>query len=283
MDKQEIDYELRNHLFEQHITPHLGYVYKICISRARAPNDMPELVNEVLIKLLKGIKTYNPSLPILPWIATVARRHIGEMYSRRGLLLNDYVDIETIPSNELFYDWDFCDNMDEWLSPSMTAAVEMLKPAQRMATMLKVQSHTIAEIAEILHSNKLIRTQNDNTARSVLFNARSKLSKLIDRDGKLLVPFPHKPRRPLPAKLLLTNNEITKRQTFKTMAKLKSELDTSISLNEKEYFDLIECKLLIEALKAAGIEELPIYRAANTILQNARIEIHLKPIQRNYR
>ena len=67
------------------------------------------------------------------------------------------------------------------------------------------------------------------------------------------------------------------------MAKLKSELDTSISLNEKEYFDLIECKLLIEALKAAGIEELPIYRAANTILQNARIEIHLKPIQRNYR
>ena len=34
MEKQEIDYQLRNQLFERFITPHFGYVYRICISKA---------------------------------------------------------------------------------------------------------------------------------------------------------------------------------------------------------------------------------------------------------
>jgi sigma-70 region 2 len=83
MEKQKIDYEFRNQLFDLHITPHLGYVYKICISHARAPDHIPELNNEVLTALLKGIMTYDPSLPALPWILTVAKRHIRKIYSKK--------------------------------------------------------------------------------------------------------------------------------------------------------------------------------------------------------
>lgn len=283
MKKQKIDYQLRNQLFERFIAPHLGYVYRICISKARAPNDIPELVNEALIRLLMGVKTYNPSRQILPWIHTVTARRIGQIYLKRKFVYSDYVDVNSIPSNKLYSDEEIGEENYELLSPDMMAAIEMLKPAQKMAIILKVQNHTISEIAKILYDKKLIKTLNNSTARSVIFTAKSKLFKLIDRDGNLMVPLPRTPNKPRPAKIQPPNNNDTNPQTNNTMAKLKSELDKFVSLHEKEYFDLIESKLLIEALKAAGIEELPIYRAANAVLKNARIEIHLKPIQKNYR
>lgn len=282
MEKQKINYELRNQLFEQFIMPHLGYVYRICISKARAPDDIPELYNEVLIKLLRGVQTYNPSRHIFPWIYTVAVRRIGQIYSKRKLIYSDYVDVNSIPSNKSYSDEIFEGN-DGLLSPDMMAAIEMLKPAQKAAIILKVQNHTTSEIAKILYDKKLLKTLNNSTAKSVIFTAKSKLSKLIDRDGNLMVPLPRTPNKPRPAKIQPPNNNDTNSQTDNSMAKLKSELDKCITLHEKEYFDLIESKLLIEALKTAGIEDLPIYRAANAILKNARIEIHLKPIQRNYR
>jgi len=67
------------------------------------------------------------------------------------------------------------------------------------------------------------------------------------------------------------------------MAKLKSELDKWISMPDKDYLSLIEDHILLTALKAAGIEELPIYKAAQNILTNNRIEIHLKPIKSKYK
>lgn len=283
MEKQKIDYELRNQLFELHITPRLGYVYKICIKMARAPDHIPELNNEVLTTLLKGIMTYDPSLPVLRWIHTVAKRRIWKIYSRRSILRDDYVDIDRVSSGMIYNDCDACYDMEESLSPGMMAAIEMLKPAQKTATILKIQNHTIPEIAKILYDNELIKTLNNNTAKSVLFNARSKLSKLVDRDGRLIPPPPRKPRKPREAKMKLIDDDSTNPQTNDTMAKLKSELDKYITLHEKEYFDLIESKLLIEALKIAGVEDLPMYKAANAILKDARVEIHLKPIQRNYR
>jgi hypothetical protein len=69
----------------------------------------------------------------------------------------------------------------------------------------------------------------------------------------------------------LINDDSTNAQTNDTMAKLKSELDKYITLHEKEYFDLIESKLLIEALKIAGVEDLPMYKAANAILKDAQV------------
>lgn len=283
MEKQKIDYALRNQLFERFIVPHLGYVYRICISKARSPNDIPELVNEVLIKLLMGVKTYNPSRHILPWIHTVAVRRIGQIYLKRKLIYSDYVDVNCIPSNKLYSDEKIGEGNYSLLSSDIMVAIEMLTPAQKEAIILRTQSHTTSEIAKIRYEKKLIKTLNYNTAKSVLLTARSKLSKLVDRNGELMVPLPRTPNKPRSTKMQPINNNDTNPQTNNTMAKLKSELDKFISLHEREYFDLIESKLLIEALKAAGIEDLPIYRAANAVLKNARIEVHLKPIPKNYR
>ncbi|MBF0648574.1 hypothetical protein IR083_07065 [Dysgonomonas sp. GY75] len=67
------------------------------------------------------------------------------------------------------------------------------------------------------------------------------------------------------------------------MAKLKSELDKWVSISDKDYLSLIEDHIMLTALKAAGIEQLSIYKAALHILKDNRIEIHLKPVKKNYK
>ena len=46
------------------------------------------------------------------------------------------------------------------------------------------------------------------------------------------------------------------------MARLKSELQKYVTIKECEYLELVEKSILVEALKLAGIEDLPIYQAA---------------------
>lgn len=67
------------------------------------------------------------------------------------------------------------------------------------------------------------------------------------------------------------------------MAKLKSELDKWISIPDRDYLDLVEDHIMMTALRAAGIEQLPIYKSAQSILKNNHIEVHLKLIKPQYK
>lgn len=71
--------------------------------------------------------------------------------------------------------------------------------------------------------------------------------------------------------------------TIDNMAKLKSEVDKWISMPDKDYLELVEDHILMTALRAAGLEELPIYKSAQSILKNKHIEVHLKPIKPQYK
>lgn len=66
------------------------------------------------------------------------------------------------------------------------------------------------------------------------------------------------------------------------MAKLIRDLHKYVELREEDYLKLIENSLLVEALKIAGIEKLPLYQAARHILDDKRVEIHIKPVSRRY-
>ncbi|MFC4677205.1 hypothetical protein [Dysgonomonas termitidis] len=67
------------------------------------------------------------------------------------------------------------------------------------------------------------------------------------------------------------------------MAKKKSEIDKLVSLPEKEYLELLEAQMTLNALKIAGVEELPLYKGIKSIIEDGRVEIHNKPIQKRYR
>ena len=66
------------------------------------------------------------------------------------------------------------------------------------------------------------------------------------------------------------------------MAKLKKDLHKYVELREEDYLRLIEDAMLVEAMKLAGVEKLPIWKAIQRILGDKRVEIHVKPISRRY-
>ena len=66
------------------------------------------------------------------------------------------------------------------------------------------------------------------------------------------------------------------------MARLKSESTKYITIKESEYLQLIEDAMTVEALKIAGVENLPIYNAVKRILDNKRVQIHIKPLCNRY-
>lgn len=66
------------------------------------------------------------------------------------------------------------------------------------------------------------------------------------------------------------------------MAKLKKDLHKYVELREEDYLQFVENTMVVEALKLAGVEKLPIWKAVRRILDDNRIEIHIKPVNRRY-
>ncbi|WP_195594728.1 hypothetical protein [Bacteroides fragilis] len=66
------------------------------------------------------------------------------------------------------------------------------------------------------------------------------------------------------------------------MAKIKSQSNKYVTIKETEYLQLIENTMIVEALKIAGVENLPIYEAVRSILDDKRVQIHIKPLCTRY-
>ena len=64
------------------------------------------------------------------------------------------------------------------------------------------------------------------------------------------------------------------------MARRKTQEDRRIPVPEDEYLRFTENTMILEALKLAGIEEMPIWKAMKHILDDKRVEIHVRPIRK---
>lgn len=62
------------------------------------------------------------------------------------------------------------------------------------------------------------------------------------------------------------------------MAKLKSQSQKYVELKEEDYLQLVENTIKMEALKIAGIEKMPIYKAMKHILEHEHIDLLIKPV-----
>ena len=82
-------------------------------------------------------------------------------------------------------------------------------------------------------------------------------------------------RRPL---ISARNNNSTPR----LMARLKKDLHKYVEIREEDYLQLVENTMIVEAMKLAGVEKLPLWKAVRRILDDRRIEIHVKPVNRRY-
>ena len=66
------------------------------------------------------------------------------------------------------------------------------------------------------------------------------------------------------------------------MVKLKKDQHKYIEILEEEYIMLLRNTMVIEALKKAGIGSHPIWRCVQHIMKDKRVEIHSKPVNRQY-
>lgn len=66
------------------------------------------------------------------------------------------------------------------------------------------------------------------------------------------------------------------------MARLKKDLNKYVELREEDYLLLVENSMVVEAMKLAGVEKLPIWKAVRRILDDKRIEIRVQPVNRRY-
>lgn len=64
------------------------------------------------------------------------------------------------------------------------------------------------------------------------------------------------------------------------MARLKTQEDRRIPVPEDEYLRLTENTLIVEALKIAGIEDMPVWKAMKHILDDKRVEIHVRAVHK---
>lgn len=66
------------------------------------------------------------------------------------------------------------------------------------------------------------------------------------------------------------------------MARLKSQSEQYITLHQHDYQRMLENTIMVEALKMAGIEDMPIYKAMLHILENELVDVHIEPVSRRY-
>lgn len=64
------------------------------------------------------------------------------------------------------------------------------------------------------------------------------------------------------------------------MARLKNQEDKRIPVSEAEYRQFMENTMIVEAMKIAGIEEMPVWKAMIRILDDKRVEIHVRPVHK---
>ena len=68
----------------------------------------------------------------------------------------------------------------------LITALEMIRPASKEAILLQQSGFTIKEISKKLFENGLLKNQNLNTVKFVLFAGKHRLREILNRDGKLI-------------------------------------------------------------------------------------------------
>lgn len=58
--------------YNQLISQYEAYLYRICYDYTRNKEDALDMMQEIYIKIFRGLKTFNEELPLLPWLKRVA-------------------------------------------------------------------------------------------------------------------------------------------------------------------------------------------------------------------
>jgi RNA polymerase sigma-70 factor (ECF subfamily) len=121
-------------------------VLRALVRRQRvAPTYVEDVVQDVLLAVHRVRHTYDPSLPFLPWLASIARRRSIDLLRREGrrgaMETSDSDTLETFADPKANSGTETRE-LNEWL----TEAIEKLPPRQRRAIeLVKLGEMSVAE------------------------------------------------------------------------------------------------------------------------------------------
>ncbi len=124
----------------------LPWLRRIAAARFRAPHDVEDTVQDILLTLHAIRHTYDPSRPFKPWLIAVARRRVADRlrskmrHGARETYLNTEHETFAAPETNLLE--------QESEAKRLREAIAQLPEGQRQAvTMLKLEEKSLAETA----------------------------------------------------------------------------------------------------------------------------------------
>ncbi|MBU2581438.1 MAG: RNA polymerase sigma factor [Alphaproteobacteria bacterium] len=111
----------------------------------RSPQDVEDIVQDILLSVHSVRHTYDPGRPFMPWLMTIASRRIADTARRRSSRSANETTVEIMPETSSLDDTkneqDVSDDRQELL-----AALSELSPSQREAVQLmKIEGLSLEE------------------------------------------------------------------------------------------------------------------------------------------
>lgn len=132
--------------FESLFRRHQQYVAGLCLSLLRSQAEAEDAMQEVFIKVYRGLATFEPKVTFRGWLYRITVNHCRDLIDQRLRRAEDSDDellaaISTLPRQET----------QLVATMMLEAALEKLKPDYRVAFILQaVEGRTIGEVADVL-------------------------------------------------------------------------------------------------------------------------------------
>jgi RNA polymerase sigma factor (sigma-70 family) len=152
------------------VAPHVRAVVRSRYQSAVAPEyEVEDIVQDVLLTIHLKRGTWDPSRPIGPWVAAIARNKLIDILRRRGRHIS-------VPIDDVMDSLGREDKTAEVSARDIDALLEQLKAKQRdIVRSISLQGSTIRETADRLHmSDGAVRVAFHRALKALAYLCRTK-------------------------------------------------------------------------------------------------------------
>lgn len=181
--------DIKKELFEKYVMPNYEFVRKLCERYTASRQDVDENFNDVLLNLYTYIETYDDSRDLKTWLHIVTKRHVFGINKKRQSHCNSFQELDSISENtdesngNCNYEIGDCEGE---FNDGISIALELMPQIHRKAFELQLSGYSLKEIAKILNESGELESNNINTVKTRVFNARKFLRNHLDCEGNFI-------------------------------------------------------------------------------------------------
>ena len=177
----------KRELFDKYVMPNYDFVRKLCERYTASRHDVDENFNGVLLNLYLYIETYDENRDLKNWLHIVTKRYVLGINRKRVKDTGFVLDIENVPYEALGYEEMTCSYGKRQYRDGLLMALDLMPKIYRKAFEMQMSGYSLKEIAKILNESGELESNNINTVKTRVFNARKFLRKHVDREGNLII------------------------------------------------------------------------------------------------